>query len=56
MNKFTDVDGNGKFNILLPLVLTKDQFLSVQFAIFCRNDNFFSVRNNSLNSETYVDC
>ena len=41
VNKFTDVDGNGKFNILLRLVLTEDQFLSVQFAIFSRSDNFF---------------
>ena len=48
MNKFTDVDGNGKLNILLPLFLTEDHFLSVQFAIFARSDNFFSVRTNSL--------
>ena len=42
MNKFTDADGTGKCNILLPLVLTENQFLSVRFAIFFfRSDKIF---------------
>ena len=38
MNKFRDVDGTVKFNILLSLVLTEN-VLCDRFAIFLRSEN-----------------